>query len=347
VNSQKTRESIQQTREWARAEYETKTKGLLFTKDFQSRQEALMHDRLATLGERVMAWILRRSWGEYVLYAIGEDGEPAYQRDCARELRIDKRRVADAVDYNKRRGYLLDIPGKKLYPAISPILASPPPNCKKSGEYRTFLEQWKVTHSSDFQELEVARSTVKRITKVLLSEYKKSKKQVESEKASLLETAKTVPETGQRAAVSPFEADNLRHQGTPAQPPVDEGAGITAPEAADLLLKQIDTMQQAYPDSPFAKPRIDPNNAGDKGTVRRILHELGSRPDGNYDEQHIIGYLVHITAQFKGWGMGGMRKASRDPASPTGPKSLGLLVNWAQDYARIAGRGGYRHGAGA
>jgi hypothetical protein len=111
-------------------------------------------------------------------------------------------------------------------------------------------------------------------------------------------------------------------------------------------LKQIDTMQKAYPDSPFAKPSIDPNNAGDVGLVNRILHELGERRDGRYDEQHIIGYLVHITAQFKGWGMGGSRKSARAPDTPSGPKSLGLLVNWAQDYVRLTGRGGYGHGAG-
>jgi len=346
MNSRKTRESIQQAREWARAEYETKTKGLLFTKDFQSRQEALMHDPLATVGERVMAWILRRSWGEYVLYAMKEDGEPAYQRDCARELGIDKKQVSNAVAYYQKRGYLENQP-KKLYPVISPALSSPNPNCKKSQEFVTFLEEWKVTHSADFQEREVARSTIKRINKVILSEYKKSRELKRKAEASLLETAKTVPETGQRAAVSHFEADNLRHQKAPAQDPVDEGGVITVAEATSLVMTQIATMQKAFPESPFAKPVIDPRNMGDVGLVHRILHELGSRMDGRYDEQHLIGYILHITAQFKGWGLGGSRKSARDPASPTGPKSLGLLVNWAQDYVRLTGRGGYGQGAGA
>ena len=79
-------QSLAQTREQARAEYDQATRGLLFTKDFQTRQEALMHDEMATIGERVMAWIVRRSWGECSLYALCENGEPAYQRDCVNDL---------------------------------------------------------------------------------------------------------------------------------------------------------------------------------------------------------------------------------------------------------------------
>jgi hypothetical protein len=202
MSSQKVAETIQETRELARAEYETKTKGLIFTKDFQTRQEALMRDPLATVGERVMAWILRRAWGEYALYAIRDDGTPALQIDCARDLKIDKRRVSAAVDYLKGRGYLLDIPGKKLYPSISPVLVSPPEKSEKSAEYRTFLQSWKVAHSTDFEELEVARSTVKRITKVLLSDYKKSRLLNGNGAASLLETERGKTETNPAAASS-------------------------------------------------------------------------------------------------------------------------------------------------
>ena len=56
-----------------------------------------MRDPLATVGERVMAWILRRSWGEIRPLRDAERWIPiAYQSDCARELKIDKRRVSAA-----------------------------------------------------------------------------------------------------------------------------------------------------------------------------------------------------------------------------------------------------------
>jgi hypothetical protein len=187
MNSKKVAETIQQEREWAKAEYEAKTKGLNFTKDFHTRQEALMRDPLATVGERVMAWILRRSWGEYRLYALKNDGEPAHQSDCARDLEIDKRRVSNAVAYYQKRGYL-EKREKLLYPVISPVLASPPSDDEeKSGEYRTFLEEWKVAYSSDFEEEKVLRSRLKEIVKVRLSLYKKSKTPPKSAAASLLE----------------------------------------------------------------------------------------------------------------------------------------------------------------
>lgn len=330
-------EAAQQAGERDRAEYDQKTRGLIFTKDFQTRQEAVMRDRLATLGERVMAWILRRSWGEYRLYAVNADGQPAYQRDCVRELGLDKTSVSHAVAYYQSRGYLENRP-KLLYPVIAPVLAAPNPKKPKVAEYATFLADWKVAHSTENLKWEDARSTNEYFRKLVRSEYKKLLKDKRKAAASLLETSKSVAETPQRAELSPLERDNLRHQ-TPAQDPVDEGV-ITPKEAGGLLFKQIATMQQAFPESPFAKPPINPDNVGDVGLVNRILHELGKRPDGRYDEQHLIGYIVHITAQFKGWGLGGSRKPARDPSSPTGPTSLGLLVNWAQDYARIAGRGG-------
>ncbi len=194
----------QQTREQIRVEYENQTKGLRFSKDFQSHQEAVMRDPLAAVGERVMAWIKRRSWGEYALFAIRDDGSPALQVDCARDLGIDKRRVSGAVDYLKRRGYVVDDEGRLLYPVISPVLASPPPKDEKSAEYRTFVEGWKVSHSSDFEELEVALSTVKRIRKVLLSEYKKSRLSGQKVAASLLEINREEREPA--AAVSKVRA---------------------------------------------------------------------------------------------------------------------------------------------
>lgn len=323
-------ETPQQEREKARVEYEKKTKGLLFTKDFYTRQEVLMRDPLATVGERVMAWILRRSWGEYVLYAMRDDGQPAYQRDCVRALGLSKKRVSEAVAYYQKRGYL-EKQGKLLYPVISPRLVSPDPEAKKSGEYRTFLEEWKVTYSADFEEEKVLRSALKKKVEVRLSLYKKYLRGRKERAASLLETRESNSETDLRAAVSPLEASNLRHKQTPAQPPV-EGGMQTKGQAADYLFAEIERMQKAHPGTAFSKPLIDKRNPGDIGLVNRILKELGS-----YDEQYIIGYTIHLVAKFKGWGMGGTKKAPREPGSATGPHSLGLLVEWAKDYARIAG----------
>jgi hypothetical protein len=151
-----------------------------------------MHDPLATVGERVMAWILRRSWGEFRLYAIKDDGEPAYQRDCVRELGISKRRVSAAVSYYQKRGYLENHP-KKLYPVISPALTGPQ-KVTDSPDFLQFMEEWKVTNSSDFEEEKVLRSRLKQIVKVRLSEYKKSRKHGQTAPVSLCIESKKIKE---------------------------------------------------------------------------------------------------------------------------------------------------------
>src|SRR5215471_942478 len=164
-------------------EFRQATKGLSFTSDFNTALEAQMRDSLATIGERVLAWLKRKSWGNRSLYCVSEfDGDPLYQVDCAAELKIDKRSVSKACAYLEKRGYL-ERRGrsKMLYPCISPALDGPDSgdgtksegNLKKSPEWATFLEEWKVACSTDFHELEVARSTVERIRKVVRSEYKK------------------------------------------------------------------------------------------------------------------------------------------------------------------------------
>jgi hypothetical protein len=51
-----------------RWEFEEATRKLKFTKDFNPALEATMRDSLATIGERILAWIKRRAWGNYCLH---------------------------------------------------------------------------------------------------------------------------------------------------------------------------------------------------------------------------------------------------------------------------------------
>jgi len=151
-----------------RWEFEEATRELKFTKDFNPALEAIMHDPLASIGERVLAWIKRQAWGNFHLDCVKDNGEPAFQVDCAAGLGVDKRRVCGAMKHLVARGYVeMRGTAKQLFPVIRPRSDGPPPDPgEKSGEYRTFLENWKVAHSTDFSELEVARSTVARIRKV-------------------------------------------------------------------------------------------------------------------------------------------------------------------------------------
>lgn len=158
-----------------RAEYEAATKELRFSKDFFPALEAIINDPLETIGTRVLAWYKRHSWGNFSLYAVNDDGSDAQQTDCASALGVTKQRVCQAVNYNEKRGYLYR-DGKKVYVSISPSLGPKPSKVARSADFSAFLEEWKVAHSADFQELEVARAAVERIRKVILSGYRESRR---------------------------------------------------------------------------------------------------------------------------------------------------------------------------
>src|SRR5215471_17060156 len=69
-------------------EFRQATKGFSFTPNFNLALEAQMHDRLATIGERIFAWLKRKSWGNNSLRCVSQfDGEFVYQVDCARDLK--------------------------------------------------------------------------------------------------------------------------------------------------------------------------------------------------------------------------------------------------------------------
>jgi hypothetical protein len=156
--------------------WDSAMRDVFFTKEPNARLEARMYDRLATVVERVSAYVLRYSWGEYALFAIREDGTPRYQVDICRELDLKKRAVSQAVGYLQQRGYLEDQP-KLLIPVVEPKPNAKPIPPESSNQWAAFVERWKVAHPTDFTELEVARSTVKRTRKVMRSDYKKEREQ--------------------------------------------------------------------------------------------------------------------------------------------------------------------------
>jgi hypothetical protein len=154
-----------------RKAFDEATRGLNFTKDFHTAVEAVMHDPTETHGRRFMAWLKRRAWGKYRLYAMTDENQPATQADAAAELGIDKRIISNLVAYYEKRGYLYR-EEKILCPVIAPQPGPALEKVTRSPDFAKFLDEWKVAHSSDFQALEVARSTVKRLRKVILSSYK-------------------------------------------------------------------------------------------------------------------------------------------------------------------------------
>jgi hypothetical protein len=144
----------------------------------------------------------------------------------------------------------------------------------------------------------------------------------------------TVPTQGRAEpkAAKPSEKTSHPAQGRGEAPkilggkhlPELEGALL---EAEDLLFSQILHMQQAFKSADFSRERISRDNAADVLFVRRVLDII--RPE------NMMFFLVHVAGKFKGLDKDGMAKApSRAPGQPNGPRSLGLILYWAKDWAR-------------
>ena len=317
-----------QRRAEASAAYEERTRPLKFIKEFQDHNLAIMSDIFEPVASRVLAWVRRYAWGEWALFAIGVDGMPKYQVDCCRELGLKPRAVSKAVSYLQWRGYIEDQP-KLLTPVVSPQMGGPAPDTEaKSPEWSAFCELWNVAHSADFEKLEVARATVDQIRKVRRADYKKWREQERKAAATLLETARQLPDpSAGSGSLTPFQESQQRVAAKKAQHGSVDG-GMQS-EVRNLAFSEIARMQHAYPNSSFGSDVIDPANPGHQNLVSLIFKKLGS-----HDEEHLLGFLLWIVAQFK--GLGGKRKERR-PGLPGGPEGLGLLVEWAGDYAQIDG----------
>ena len=314
-------------------DYLRATEGRLFTKEFNSRLEAVMYDRQATVDDRVLSWILRYSWGEYSLFAIKDDGQPRHQRDCCNELTLKKHAVSPVVRYLKARGYLEDR-AKLLVPIIDPkpdAMSVPP---KESKSWAEFVEWFKVAHAADFEKLEIGRSMVAEVRTLMRSLFKESQQQNNKDAASLLfKTSESRTETPAGQESTPLQERRRRRRSNAPANPTAEGGNQARDQARQFLFEHIGRLQQAFPKSPFARVPIDPNNTDDVATVDRILNAIGSCADHD-----MISFWLWVTAKMKGLTLQGrgVYSQTRSPEDPTGPQGFGLLVVWARDYARLA-----------
>lgn len=237
----------------ARAEYEAATKDLRFSKDFFPALEAIINDPLETIGTRVLAWYKRRSWGNFSLYAINDDGSDAQQSDCALALCTRKQYVSRTINYYVKRGYLYR-EGKKVYPSLSPSLGPKPEKVTRSCDFLEFYEEWKVTHSSDFRDLEVARSTVERIRKVILSGYRESRRARTNGGPSLNENIES-PEREDSQSVSPLSVNE--QETDPTDGPTDLTPILDAFEQIGQRAVDDQDAAQILSESQKAAPELD------------------------------------------------------------------------------------------
>jgi len=153
--------------------------------------------------------------------------------------------------------------------------------------------------------------------------------------ASLLLKTPVRKQKDQRAVPSPDRVS--RHSGN--HHPVDKLKDKYQPapqlaklsdlenQALILLFFETGRMQEAFPHTDFASERIDPKNKADQIWARRVLHTVGA--------ENMTGFILSVASKFKGLDRNSLGKLpSRAPGTDSGPRSLGLILAWAEDYAR-------------
>jgi len=246
--------------------FDAATGGRLFTKDFHSALEAVMADEEATASQRVLAWIKRRSWGNYSLHCIEEEtGKPALARDCCRELQLDKTRVSHSIADYELRGYVRT-EGRLIFPEIEPRKKKEGPKVADSRNFSEFMAWWKVADSRNFSELEVARSQVKRLQKVALSAYKKWRTPQTTAAPSLSETVETVETVNERTGPQ-------RNDTTPEQVRSSLPAPPIRDQIKNWLIEHQDRFGLLTPPDAIALKAVA-QHIPDEPTLQRFIQQV-------------------------------------------------------------------------
>jgi len=120
--------------------------------------------------------------------------------------------------------------------------------------------------------------------------------------------------------------------------PADGAPVFTTPEsrkARDFMFEQLSAIQRAFRHADLSKEAVSVHRPNDVLLVYRLLTIIGI---GNE-----LSFCVDVAAKFKGLDRNSLAKLpSRSPGEPTGPRSFGLLLEWACDFrerAQAAGGG--------
>jgi hypothetical protein len=146
--------------------------------------------------------------------------------------------------------------------------------------------------------------------------------------------SKASPQASRTPPVDRRESPNqlpVPEKGKPLEEKTGPEVGEKDREAYELLFSEIARMQTSFPHTDFASERIDRQNRGDQVTVRNILHAIGGHAN-------TVEFLLSCAGKFRGLDRNALGKLpARPPGSPTGPRSLGLIYDWAKDFGRARG----------
>lgn len=98
-------------------------------------------------------------------------------------------------------------------------------------------------------------------------------------------------------------------------------------QAADLFYSELPRMQKAYKHADFAKEAVDRERKTDRIAVHRLVKIVSP--------EFTLPFLAEVATKFRGLDRNSLGKMpARAPGDPHGPRSLGLILEWARDFAR-------------
>lgn len=218
-------------------------KKLQFTVVFNTAIESLISNSQVPIEWRVLAFIWRMSWGHSSDFAVDSiGGKRIGQTVCAEALHVDKRRVSDAVVLLRGMGYLLPGTGHALYPSDRlpgvDSSAKPVSKVRALADFSVFLDLWRTRAPTDFQELESAEATVKRLKIIRLGHYRMWKRERTKGGPSLYPTPTT-----------------QQVEGGPSSSVVVVNAPVVNAEGED----PYSTFRRLYPSRMFDEPKAKPS----------------------------------------------------------------------------------------
>jgi hypothetical protein len=96
----------------------------------------------------------------------------------------------------------------------------------------------------------------------------------------------------------------------------------------DLAL-QLKQMQKSFPNTDFGTATFNPDTKPGQIYLTRVIDAVGA--------ENVTAFCLSIASRFKGLDRGGMGKLpARAPGAPHGPRGLGLILEWAEDFGKGA-----------
>ncbi len=216
-----------------------------------------------------------------------------------------------------------------LLPVLEPVV-------KRSAQ--TF-EEFAQTH---YEALRKAQNGVRADPPTLLPETLRQKldSQASGNSDAVSEPAEPLPFEGEKspnqlpAPLKPREARSPRdpHQETPEQrnerrTKLPELETQEEREAENILFSEISRMRQMYPATDFGAAEFSQERECDRIIARRILRTVGA--------ENLTQFIISVIANFKGIDRNSLGKQEpRAPGMTRGPRGIGLIVTWADDFGR-------------